>query len=657
MRSRIAVFCSLCCVTFAFPAFLRAQFQAPAKEELEMTSDPKAPGADAVYLYREVVTDDKMHFLSYYERIKVFSEKGKELATIRIPYAHGIDTVTDIQGRTIHSDGTVIPLSVKPTDLMEFKEKGYQVNTVVFTLPSVEVGSVLEYRLKIRSPDDRVSQPDWDIQQPYFVHKAHYSFHPNAGGGVIDGNGGVLTRLMYSTRVGENNKLDYNNGKDLYSMDLVDIPGIPKEDWMPPTNVLRWRVQFYYTNAATGPEFWNNAGKHWAKHAQEFTNPSKDLSQVVATIVSPADTEEQKTRKIYDAVQKLDNTDFTRTKSAAERKQEKLKNIRNAEDVWKQKSGTDDEIALLFVALGRAAGLKVYPVEVVDRNRAIFDDHLLSASQLDDYLAVVSLGGKDIFVDPGQKMAPFGQLAWKHSLATGFRLTDNGPTPVTTPGNTFKSAAVERIADLYIGADGSLKGSTRYIMSGPDALHWRQLALENDEAEVKKQFNEYVQADLPDGVAADFDHFLGLDDYSSNLMALVKLSGNIGSATGKHFFVPALFFEAHSNHPFVSQEKRISPIDVHYAKTQEDEVTFHLPPGYALETAPQPASAMWANHAGFKIGFETNGDTTTASRTLVYNYTLLPATDYPDLHDFYQKVATADQQQLVLTRAQVAKGN
>ena len=53
MRSRIALLFSLCCATSAFPAFLQAQFQAPNKDELEMASDPKAPGADAVYLYRE----------------------------------------------------------------------------------------------------------------------------------------------------------------------------------------------------------------------------------------------------------------------------------------------------------------------------------------------------------------------------------------------------------------------------------------------------------------------------------------------------------------------------------------------------------------------------------------------------------------------------
>ena len=160
------------------PSLLRAQFQQPTDEELKMTSDPKAPGAAAVYLYREETTDDTLHFHSYYERVKVLTEKGKELATIRIPYEHGQFKVTNIQGRTIHADGTVIPLTVKPTDLVDVKSKGYQVNTMVFTLPSVEVGSILEYRLDLRYDDNMVSEPTWQIQQPFFVHKAHYMFKP-----------------------------------------------------------------------------------------------------------------------------------------------------------------------------------------------------------------------------------------------------------------------------------------------------------------------------------------------------------------------------------------------------------------------------------------------------------------------------------------------
>ena len=43
------------------PAVVSAQFQQPTPEELKMTDDPKAPGATAVYLNIEEVTDDPLH--------------------------------------------------------------------------------------------------------------------------------------------------------------------------------------------------------------------------------------------------------------------------------------------------------------------------------------------------------------------------------------------------------------------------------------------------------------------------------------------------------------------------------------------------------------------------------------------------------------------
>jgi hypothetical protein len=44
-------------------------------------------------------------------------------------------------------------------------------------------------------------------------------------------------------------------------------------------------------------------------------------------------------------------------------------------------------------------------------------------------------------------------------------------------------------------------------------------------------------------------------------------------------------------------------------------------------------------------------------RTFARGFAILDPKEYKDLHDFYQKLATADQQQLVLTRATPAKGN
>jgi hypothetical protein len=657
MRSKSVLLVSLCCLTCAFPALLSAQFQSPSKEELEMNSDPKAPGADAVYLYREEKTDDNLHYHSYYVRLKVLTEKGKELATVRTPYERRNFKVTDIQGRTIHRDGTVIPLTTKPSDLTDVKTKDFQVNTMVFTLPNVEVGSILEYRLQIRYEDNTVSSPTWQIQQAYFVHKAHYQFEPSRNlDSITDSRGNLANNLMYALILSDGTKMKHDvSGR--FSLDVDDIPPIPKDDWMPPLNTINWRAEFYYSGYPTGAEFWRNEGKRWTKETDRFADPGKSLKNAVAELVDASDSDEQKARKIYTAVMKLDNTDFTREKSSAERKSEKLKAIRNAEDVWLQKSGTSDDLALLYVALARAAGLHVYPVQVVNRDRAIFDPNYLTLSQLDDYIVDVVLNGKDVYLDPGQKMCPFGLLHWKHSFASGLRLTDAGPVAATTPMGSYTTTAFERVADLNIDDAGNLKGTARFILTGQEALYWRQLSVRNDESEVKKQFDEAIRAYMPDGVQADFNHFIALSDYNSNLVAMVDVCGNLGTATGKRFFLPGLFFEAHARHPFVAQDKRTTLVDVHYPKLESDQVTYHLPTGFAVETAPQVADIAWPSHAVFKVKTSVSGNDVTVARTVAFNFAVLPSKDYGDLHDFYQKVATADQQQLVLTRAQVAKGN
>jgi transglutaminase-like putative cysteine protease len=631
----------------ATPALLRAQFQQPSDEELKMTADPKAPGAAAVYLYREEITDELDRYHSFYERIKVLTDKGKELATVRIPYIPGADKVTRIEGRTIHADGTIVPLTVKSDDLIDFKTKGYQVNSMVFTLPGVEVGSILEYRYRYSGS---TFAPTWWIQQPYFVRKAHYSFHP-----VVVGN---LLGLMYATRIDTGEKVFDDKKKGVLTLDIADVPPEPNEDWMPPLNTIRWRVEFYYTRFDSGEKFWENAEQIWSERVREVTNPSGHLKKIVADIIAPGDTDEQKAAKIYAAVQKLENTRFTRTKSEAERKKEKIKDINNIEDVWKQKRGTDDEIALLYVALARAAGLQAWPMQVVDRSRAIYDGSLLSARQLNDFIAIVVLGGKDVFLDPGQKMCPFGILHWKHTLVHGFRLADKNAVIASTPAGTYKDSVMMRVANLTIDETGSVKGAVSFNMTGQDALYWRQLLLQNDEDEVKKQFNESIQGDFPDGVQADFDHFQGLDDPAAILSAYIRVRGSLGAVTGKHLLLPALFFESRARHPFVAQDKRLTPIDLHFAKMEQDAVILHLPPGYSAESLPPNTDTTWPDHAQLRIQAAAKGDTVNIVRVFVRNFALLDPKEYRDLHDFYLKVAAADQAQLVLTKTPpMEKGN
>jgi hypothetical protein len=90
---------------------------------------------------------------------------------------------------------------------------------------------------------------------------------------------------------------------------------------------------------------------------------------------------------------------------------------------------------------------------------------------------------------------------------------------------------------------------------------------------------------------------------------------------------------------------------------ENDQVTYHLPSGFTVETAPQAADISWPSHAVFKVKTTVAGNDVTVLRAVAFNFSVLPSKDYGDLHDFYQKIATTDQEQLVLTRSQVAKGN
>ena len=652
---------ALACVAFLFssllPVQLYGQFQAPTSEELQMKAEPKVPGAAAIYLYREETVDDNLHYHSFMARIKVLTEKGKELATVEVPYGKGTFSVTDIKARTIHSDGTVIPLDVKPADLVAQKGTGFQINKMVFTLPSVEVGSILEYRWQLRYDDGTLSSPEWEIQQPYYVRKAHYAFSPfKYMERVTDSKGNAASRLLYSYSLPPGTKVNYE-ASGRYTLDTGDVPPMPSEEYMPPIQSLEEQVTFYYSSFLSKDEFWKHEGESWSKEMDRFAGETKTLKDAVGQIVAPADSEDVKARKLYDAVMAIDNTDYTRRKSQAELKQMGLKRAKDAEDVWKQKSGTSDEIALLYVAMARAAGLKAYAMTVCNRNREIFNPFFLSTRQFDDIIVIVSINVKETPVDPGKKFATFGQLAWIHTEARGLRQSDHGPVFGETTVNPYKEAVTQRIADVTVAKDGSVSGTARIAMSGPAAMRWREIAIENDEDEVKKQFNEHMRGSVPEGVTAELDHFLGLEDYHAQLLAVVKLSGNMGTATGKRVFLPGVFFESRAKHPFVAQENRLTAVDMEYAELVHDEVTYHVPETFTVESAPPATSVPWAGHAVFSVKSSVDKRDIVVVRTMARAFALLDPKDYSALHDFYLKVAAADQQQLVLTAAPANVGN
>ena len=203
------------------------QWTKPTPEELQMTAEPAEPGASAIYLLRDERADDKIHIHTIYIRLKVLSEKGKDYADQEIDYEGGQFRITGVEGRTIHSDGTVIPFTGKPYQKLIDKNGKEKYKATVFSMPDVQVGSILEYRYVLAYDSNLVVSPRWFLQGALYTRKAHFYFLPSTHE-LEDGHGGTMRgHVAYSAYLPPGAKVIFAPSSQSYYLDLEKISGVP----------------------------------------------------------------------------------------------------------------------------------------------------------------------------------------------------------------------------------------------------------------------------------------------------------------------------------------------------------------------------------------------------------------------------------------------
>src|SRR3984885_511639 len=135
------------CIVLDLNSAWAVGFQPVSPEELKMTSEPKAPGAPAIILYRQVDRDDRGNTAheDVYFRIKILTEEGRKYADIEIPFWKEQSNIGNIHARTIDPNGTIVNFTGKAFDKSIVKARGVKYMAKTFTLPDVQIGSILEY--------------------------------------------------------------------------------------------------------------------------------------------------------------------------------------------------------------------------------------------------------------------------------------------------------------------------------------------------------------------------------------------------------------------------------------------------------------------------------------------------------------------------------
>src|SRR2546429_149402 len=151
----------------AQPVSAGDEWQPITPEELKMTGEPKAPGAPAVILYRQVDRDDSSVRTPHeynYVREKIFTEEGRKYANVEIPLVKGQWDIHSIRARTIRPDGSIVNFDGKVYEKEIVKARGIKYLAKTFTLSDVQPGSIIEYHY---SEDGIEKEPEkfWKKQE------------------------------------------------------------------------------------------------------------------------------------------------------------------------------------------------------------------------------------------------------------------------------------------------------------------------------------------------------------------------------------------------------------------------------------------------------------------------------------------------------------
>jgi hypothetical protein len=630
-------------------------FQPPSAEELHMTSEPQAPGAPAIILFRQVDRDDngRTSHEDHYVRIKILTEEGRKYGDIEIPFYKGSDDVVNIRARTVRADGSIADFDGKVFDKSIVKAKGFKYLAKTFTLPDVQVGSIIEYSYTDNLREYFLYDSHWILSNELFTRDAKFSLKPYVGSYETWNIRWTWQGLPPGTA-------QPKQGPDnIVRLEAHNIPAFPTEDYMPPPEELKSRVDFTYSREAFEPDetkFWTRVGKQLNDRLEAFIDKRKAMEQAVAQIVAPSDPPEVKLEKIYARVQQFRNTSYEVQKTEQEEKRAKEKQANNVADIWKRGYGNGIELTWLYLALVRAAGFEAYGVWASDRRHYFFNPKLEDPSKLNANVVLVKLNGKDVYCDPGAAFTPFGLLTWPETGVQGLRLDKDGGGWVRTTLPDSAVSHIERKANLKLSDMGDLEGKLTVTFTGLEALRRRVEERNDDAADRKKFLEDEVKDYVPAACEVELVNTPEWSSSSSSLVAEFKLKipGWIAGA-GRRALFPVGLFSSSEKHLF-DHANRTHPVYFEFPSGKVDDVTVELPPGWQVSSLPI-AQDQNARVITYTLNVESNKGVLRLKRKLAVDVLLLETKYYSALRNFFQAVRTGDEEQIVLQPGTTAASN
>jgi hypothetical protein len=577
---QIVLLFSLCAFfSFSTIALAGSDWRPVSAEELAMKKGKVEADADAEAIFWEVRVDDASANLvmSHYVRLKIFNERGREkFSKVDIPFVKGI-RIKDIEARVIKPDNTIIEL--KKEDIFEreiIKTNDIKIKAKSFAVPNIEEGVIVEYRYKEVYRGSSAEDMRLDFQRDIPMQSVVYYFKPYADARILQFN--------------MNDKFVKDKG-GFYKAEMVNVPAVKDEAYMPPADEIRSWLLIYYSsrkNIADSSEFWSGVGYVMAKRydIKDTLKPGKKMKAAAEEIIAGAATDEEKVRKLFDFCKaRIKNLDFDT--QLTEDALDEIKYNKDDDDTYKKMQGRAFEINKLFASLADAAGFDTRIAFTGDRSKLFFDPSKAHESFIHMAGVAIKLDNRWKYFDPGSPFLPYGKLAWFEEDTSVFLLAYKDYITTTTPLSSYDESMEKRTGRFKLTEEGTLEGTVEIAYTGH--LSYRQKMNNYDISEneretlLKDMFKEQMSTASISDIKIE-----NITDPEKPFTYKFKVSvPNYAQKSGKRLFMQPGFFEYGKNPRFSSSNRKYG-IYFRYPWAETDDIQIELPAGFELDNAEPP---------------------------------------------------------------------
>jgi hypothetical protein len=315
--------------------------------------------------------------------------------------------------------------------------------------------------------------------------------------------------------------------------------------------------------------------------------------------------------------------------------------------------GRSADVAGLAASMLAAVGVPSRPAAFRPRDSGLLPPDAPLPSLLEDLMLEVRPAGGEPFWFVPTARVPAGTLpVWARGVNV-VPFDDDVEGVVPTPELTPDENGIAMDADVTLDAAGRLEAQLVATARGEEAAAWRR-RLRDLPADARRQRVQRELSAFVPTVRVEALEVEGLDDGSAPLIltCLLTAEGAAQVTSRRVLWNPNPWIRV-APEDWAATERTV-PIDLGTPFRRESRVSLTLPEGTEAVNLPSAQVADGGDVGRYELAFDGKGRTIVVRRSLELRATRFPAATWKALREWFQVMAKADDQPLVITLAEAA---